>query len=172
MRSYNMNDHQEYMRHALIHAQTALDAGEFPVGCVLVSAGKIIAAGRRINSRDDDANELDHAEIISLRNLFTHNPQIDRSTITAYSTMEPCLMCYASLLLNGIRTIVYGYEDIMGGGTSLDLSQLPVLYNEMQATIIPHVLRQESLTLFKAFFSKPENQYWQGSPLARYTLQQ
>jgi len=77
-----------------------------------------------------------------------------------------------TLLLNGIRTIVYAYEDIMGGGTRLDLNTLAPLYREMSTAITPHVLRRESLELFKAFFADQDNTYWQDSPLARYTLEQ
>jgi len=81
-------------------------------------------------------------------------------------------MCYTTLLLNGIRSIVYAYEDIMGGGTGLDLKKLTPLYREMSVAITPNILRRESLELFKAFFAEQDNTYWQDSPLARYTLEQ
>ena len=81
-------------------------------------------------------------------------------------------MCYVTLLLNGIRKIVYAYEDIMGGGTNLDLNELAPLYREMSVEIIPHVLRRESLELFKIFFSNQDNTYWQDSHLEQYTLSQ
>ena len=167
-----MTDHENFMQQALEEAGEALAAGEFPVGCVMVLDGEIINRGRRINSKSPDENELDHAEIVALRELFAHHPEIDRSQIVVYSTMEPCLMCYVTLLLNGIRKIVYGYEDVMGGGTNLDLQTLNPLYKEMSVEIIPHVLRRESLELFKTFFAAPDNTYWQDSPLARYTLAQ
>ena len=167
-----MPDHEHFMRLALEQAQKALDVGEFPVGCLLVRNGKVVAVGKRTHSRNREANELDHAEITALRELFAKKPEIDRSAITCYSTMEPCLMCYTTLLLNGVRHIVYGYEDAMGGGASLDLTTLTPLYQDMEVSITPHVLRKESLTLFKAFFANPQNDYWQESYLARYTLEQ
>jgi len=159
------------MRRALVLAEEALASGEFPVGCVLVAQGEIVAEGRRRHSREE-ANELDHAEMVALRELFARHPELDRGTVTVYSTLEPCLMCYAALLLNGIRTVVYGYEDVMGGGTSLQLTGLAPLYREMEGTvtIIPNVCRKESLELFRAFFNDPKNQYWQQSLLADYTL--
>ncbi len=160
------------MQLALHEAQKALAAKEFPVGAVLVHEGEVVAVGKRENSQSDAANELDHAEVVALRNLFATQPEIDRSRVIAYSTMEPCLMCYATLLLNGIRTIVYGYEDAMGGGTNLSLQELTPLYKEMQVQVIPHVLRSESLKLFKDFFADPENDYWQESLLVDYTLAQ
>jgi tRNA(adenine34) deaminase len=162
------------MRLALQQAQQALANHEFPVGAVIVAGNEPVAIGRRENSRNETANELDHAEIVALRDLLGRRPDIDRRTLTVYSTMEPCLMCYSALLLNGIRTFVYAYEDAMGGGTSLQLTSLPPLYRAMEpeVRILPHILRQESLDLFKSFFTSPENDYWQGSLLADYTLAQ
>ena len=167
-----MSRHETYMKEALREAGEALLAGEFPVGCVMVHGEEIVSRGRRINSIPPDDNELDHAEITALRKLFQQHPQIEPSKIVAYSTMEPCLMCYVTLLLNGIRTFVYAYEDVMGGGTSLALKELAPLYREMSVSITPHVLRRESLQLFRTFFANQENTYWQDSPLARYTLDQ
>ena len=167
-----MDTHQIFMRLALAEAEKALNAAEFPVGCIIVANGEVVANGRRANSRSGSANELDHAEIVALRNLLDANPDIDRDSLIVYSTMEPCLMCYATLLLNGVRTIVYAYEDAMGGGTGIDLETLAPLYREMKVKLIPAMLRKESLDLFKRFFSNPENDYWRDSLLADYTLNQ
>jgi tRNA(adenine34) deaminase len=167
-----MTKHKKYMKVALQEANRALAAGEFPVGCVMVHKNEIVSRGRRVNSKPPNENELDHAEIMALRELFANHPEINRADITVYSTLEPCLMCFATLLLNGIRKIVYAYEDFMGGGTGLALKKLPPLYNEMQITVTPHIMRQESLELFRIFFSDPNNTYWQDSPLERYTLSQ
>jgi tRNA(adenine34) deaminase len=73
-------------------------------------------------------------------------------------------------MLNGISEIVYAYEDVMGGGTRCDLTKLPTLYKNHRISIVPNILRKESLQLFKAFFENPENSYWRGSLLARHTL--
>jgi len=81
-------------------------------------------------------------------------------------------MCFATLLLNGVRRFVFAYEDAMGGGTGLDLATLTPLYREMQVELVPHIRRGESLALFKAFFANPANPYWRGSLLAEYTLAQ
>ena len=167
-----MNKHKDFMKAALSEARQALKGDEFPVGCVMVFEDRIIARGSRIHSKAPTGNELDHAEVVALRKLVDEVPEIDRDKIIVYSTMEPCLMCYVTLLLNGIRNFVYGFEDVMGGGTNLDLQQLNPLYREMEVDIIPHVLRTESLELFKNFFENPDNTYWQDSPLAQYILAQ
>jgi len=165
-------DHAYYMQQALVEAKTALDCGEFPVGSVLALDGEIVARGHRKNSREGVANEIDHAEIVTLRDLLAERPEIDCSRIVAYSTMEPCLMCFSTLLLSGIRQFVYGYEDMMGGGTNLPLFQLNPLYAEMQARVEVKagVLRNECLALFQQFFRNFP--YWQDSLLSRYTLAQ
>jgi len=164
--------HHPFMQEALKDARVALDQKEFPVGCVLVYQDRIIARGRRSNSRGQGLPELDHAEIAALQNLDSTGYQVPMEQVIVYATMEPCLMCFATLLLNGIRHMVYAYEDVMGGGTNLPLSRLSPLYRDMSVTLESGVLRSDSLSLVKRFFSQPENTYWQDSLLARYTLEQ
>ncbi len=158
------------MAEALAEAESALAAGEFPVGCVLVGDGRILARGHRENSRGPHFNELDHAEVVTLRTLLRRQPGIDCASLTLYSTMEPCLMCYATMLLSGIRRVVWAYEDVMGGGTSLELSRLAPLYAAMEVEVRGRVLRERSLRLFARFFRTWT--YWQDSLLATYTLEQ
>ncbi len=166
----NLMNHQRFMRIALAGGRTALDAGEFPVGCVLVEDDRVLVQGQRTNSSGTNFNELDHAEITALRHLLAMNPQTDCSHITIYSTMEPCLMCYTTMLLSGIRRFVWAFEDIMGGGTNVPLKQLHDLYANMQVELVPNVLRAEALILFQNFFRR--HAYWRDSLLARYTLAQ
>ena len=166
-----MEEHEMHMRLALKEAYLALEAGDFPVGCVIVQEGRVVATGRRQNSAIL-TNELDHAEIVALRSLLTEKPGTDVSRVTMYSTMEPCLMCYASMLVNNISNIVYGYEDAMGGGTSLPLTELTPLYASKQISITGSVLRAECLALFQLFFRTEANGYLSDSLLARYTLSQ
>lgn len=159
------------MNLALAQAKEALAAGEFPVGCVLVAGDEVVASGARVNSTTD-FSELDHAEIVALRSLQKEKPGVDLSTVTVYSTMEPCLMCYATLIVNGVRRIVYAYEDVMGGGTNLELKTLSPLYAGLEIERIPNILRRESLRLFQRFFQGEGNGYLQGTLLAEYTLAQ
>jgi tRNA(adenine34) deaminase len=166
-----MND-AHFMKMALAEAGKALTAGEFPVGCVLVAGNRVVAAGSRTGTAGGGKNEIDHAEIVALRQLLAHSPEPPASSLTVYSTMEPCLMCMGALLINHVTDIVYAYEDVMGGASNCRLSDLGPLYRDVKLDVRPHVMRSESLTLFKAFFGKPENAYWRDSLLARYTLAQ
>ncbi len=165
-------DYEFFMSRALEEAHQALSVGEFPVGCVMVYENRVLVTGARHHSTPDNRNELDHAEILALRRLVDIGEDIDREKITLFSTLEPCLMCYAALILNGIRQIVYAYEDVMGGGTNLNLKRLNPFYRDMNITVIPHILRQESLKLLKEFFADPPNDYLKESLLAQYTLNQ
>jgi len=167
-------NHEHFMREALALAEAALKEGEFPVGSVLVYKNKILATGARKGTAEGFANEVDHAEIMALRNLAGRKEcnEINRQAITLYCTMEPCLMCFGAILLSGIGKIVYAYEDVMGGGAGCDIEHLSPLYRNSLIEIIPGILRKESLDIFKAYFSNPSNSYWKGSLLADYTLAQ
>ncbi len=171
MKKMTMSEHEKFMEMALRQARQALSAGEFPVGCVMVHNGEVIASGRRSNSIGR-TNEIDHAEILALRTLLADDRKFDIGGVTVYSTMEPCLMCYATMLINGIRRFVFSYEDAMGGGTNLPLEMLSPLYRGMSVMVVGKVLRNESLALFKEFFSSPDCEYLQSSLLATYTLNQ
>lgn len=169
MLNNNQLNHSAYMDIALKMAENALVVGDFPVGCVIVHKGNVVATGKRENSAID-SNELDHAEIMAIRNMKTAYPEIHPEEVIIYSTMEPCLMCYATLVVNGIRNIVYGYEDVMGGGTNLELSRLAPLYSAITMNIIPHIRRKKCLDLFQQFFRNENSSYLRDSLLARYTL--
>ena len=165
-------NNEQFMKIALKEAQKALSCGEFPVGSVLVHREQLIATGSRIGTAHGGHNEIDHAEMLALRQLSMTNIDYDPAEITAYCTLEPCLMCFGASMIAGIGRIVFAYEDVMGGGTGCDRQSLPELYKQSNIEVVPGVLRAESLALFKTFFSNPANTYWKGSLLERYTLSQ
>jgi len=165
-------DYEYFMKKALNQAKTALSAGEFPVGCVVVHEDRILTTGSRKGTAGNIPNEIDHAEMIALKRLADMEIQRDNQRITLFTTLEPCLMCLGALILSGISEIVYAYEDVMGGGLSCDLKNLMPLYKNSRISVVPDILRKESIELFQAFFNNSENSYWQGSLLAEYTLKQ
>nr|WP_281382948.1 deaminase [Dissulfurirhabdus thermomarina] len=174
-----MSADRRWMGEALALARQALAAGEFPVGCVLVAGGRVVGRGRRVHTRPGEVNELDHGEMVALRQWLSGGAPGSGGAVTVYTTLEPCLMCLGALVLNGVRRIVYAYEDVMGGATGL-LPRVrsgggpgapgPTLYTDPPVTITAGVERGPSLSLFRAFFADPANDYWRESPLARYTL--
>jgi tRNA(adenine34) deaminase len=166
-----MTDDTFFMKIALEHAENALRAGEFPVGCVITDGSSVLATGSRIHSSRADENEVDHAEIIALKNLAEGPRPPDRNGLAIYCTLEPCLMCFGAIILSNINKIVYAFEDVMGGGTGVDRDRLAPLYKNARVSIVPGVLRKESHALFKSFFNNPSNTYWKDSLLARYILE-
>jgi tRNA(adenine34) deaminase len=160
------------MDEALAEAATALAQGEFPVGCVMVYRGRVLARGSRTGTAGGSCNELDHAEIMALRQLSRPGIACEPADLTVYCTLEPCLMCFSAIILAGIGNLVYAYEDVMGGGTACDRSQWRPLYRESGIGVRAGIRRSESLTLLKKFFADPHQQYWRGSLLAEYTLGQ
>jgi tRNA(adenine34) deaminase len=164
-------NYEYFMKKALTQARIALSAGEFPVGCVVVHEDRILTTGTRKGTTGNTPNEIDHAEMIALKRLAgLEMPKGNK--ITLFTTLEPCLMCLGALILSGISEIVYAYEDVMGGGLSCNLKNLMPLYKNSRISVVPNILRKESIELFQAFFNNPENSYWQGSLLAEYTLKQ
>ena len=165
-----MSNDEKYMSLALQSAESALALGEFPVGCVVMQGAEVVATGARQGTGDmkKRPGELDHAEILALHQLEAKD--VDRQGVTLYCTMEPCLMCFAAIMLAGIKRVVFAYEDIMGGGTGCDRGSLPPLYRDVDIEVVPGVLRRESLMLFYQFFNRPDNRYWKGSLLEKYTL--
>ena len=161
-----------FMEAALDSACAALDRGEFPVGCVIGDGQNVVAQGARSGTAGEWANEIDHAEINALRSLEGRFAATDRSALTLYCTMEPCLMCFSAIVLSGIRRIVYAYEDVMGGGSRIDRSGMTPLFRDARLIVVPGLLREKSLVLFQRFFANAENTYWADSLLSRYTLAQ
>ncbi|MGD9731802.1 MAG: nucleoside deaminase [Desulfamplus sp.] len=168
-----------YMQLALAEAEKAFSQGEFPVGCVIIFNDTVVASGSRVGTASSNKypSEIYHAEIRALQNFENIAANKTESNIvpakcTIYCTMEPCLMCFGAIILSGIKQVVYSFEDPMGGGTSCDLSKLPILYRKSGIKVVPHILRDESLKLFADFFSKKDNLYWKESLLERYTLEQ
>ncbi len=160
------------MQKALDQARNALAKGEFPVGCIIEYKGEVLVTSSRIGTTGSVSNEVDHAEMIALKKLTQMSQEINRDQAVLFSTMEPCLMCLGATILSGIGKIVYAYEDVMGGGTQCNFHKLTPLYAKSSISVVSNIMRTESLALFKDYFQDPNNQYWKGSLLATYTLNQ
>lgn len=115
----------DYMRRAIRIAIDSERAGNPPVGALIVLADSIIAEGASsiITPHYDPGR---HAETEALRrvpvNLWSRSREM-----TCYTTLEPCLMCFGSLLLHGIGRIVFGATDREGGARAV-LDHLPEYY--------------------------------------------
>ena len=104
---------QTFMEIALDEARAACDAGEVPVGCVIVRAGEIVArAGNRtLAERDPTA----HAEVVAIRCAAAALGSERLLDCDLYVTLEPCTMCAAAISFARIRRLYFGAADPKGG---------------------------------------------------------
>ena len=105
----DLNDHNVYMRAALAEAQVAAEAGEVPVGAVIVAAGRIIARSHNLTELLVDLTA--HAEIqaITAASNYLGNKYLQKCTL--YVTLEPCPMCAGALFWSQMGHVVYGASD-------------------------------------------------------------
>ena len=102
-----------WMQEALRCAQRALDAGEVPVGAVVVCGEKIVGRGWNRNISDSDPTA--HAEVMALRSAGAAIGNHRLGECDLFATIEPCAMCAGALVHARIRRLVYGADDPKAG---------------------------------------------------------
>ena len=114
-------DLERWMDEALRLAREAGEAGEVPVGCVVVRDGEILGRGR--NRREEERSALAHAEIEAIREACARLGDWRLEGCALYVTLEPCAMCAGAILNARIPTVVYGLGEGKTGacGSVLDL---------------------------------------------------
>lgn len=105
--------HQLWMSRALELAKRAADAGEIPVGAIVVYEGKIIGEGT--NCRQTLQDPTTHAEIQAIRQACRQRGSWNLSDCWLYVTLEPCCMCAGAILQARIPFVVYGARDPKAG---------------------------------------------------------
>lgn len=116
-----LDEHERYMGDALREAQRARDAGEVPVGCVVVYDGVIIAKAH--NQRETLQDPTAHAEILAITAAAAHLGTWRLEDTRIYVTLEPCPMCAGAIILARIPEVYYGAADPKAGccGTLMNL---------------------------------------------------
>jgi tRNA(adenine34) deaminase len=137
------------MRAALLQAENARDAGEVPIGAVLVSEGTVVAQGFNQPIRTTDPTA--HAEILALRQgaLALGNYRLTGTTL--YVTIEPCLMCVGAILNARVGTVVYGAPEPKWGAVRSLLDVASVRANH-RFLAVPGVLEEDCRRLLVDFF--------------------
>lgn len=141
--------HEYYMSQALELAREAADAGEVPVGCVIVRDGAVISRGR--NRREEKQAVCSHAEMEAMAqaNATLGSWRLDNCAL--YVTLEPCPMCAGAIINSRIRRVVYGAADTKAGccGSVTDLFAMPFNHHP----VVEQGLRaEEAQELLQAFF--------------------
>ncbi len=135
---------------ALVEARQALDAGEVPVGAVLVLNGEVIGAGfnQPISAHDPTA----HAEIVALRSAAARLGNYRLTGSTLYVTVEPCLMCVGAMVHARVATVVYGAAEPKAGAiiSMTSAHELAGLNHRLQA--IGGVREDECREVMQQFF--------------------
>ena len=112
---------EDFMREALALAARAAEAGEVPVGAVVVREGRVI--GRGYNRPVSSADPTAHAEIVALREAAAGERNYRLTGCELYVTLEPCAMCVGAMVHARIGRVVYGATDPKTGacGSIVDL---------------------------------------------------
>ena len=140
----------EAMQGALGEARLAAEAGEVPIGAVVVHDGEIIAAGQNRVLRDVDPTA--HAEIVALRAAAAALGNYRLNGCTLYVTLEPCAMCAGAMIHARLDRLVFAAADPKAGAAGSVLSVLnhPQLNHQMQ--VEQGILGEEAAELLRSFF--------------------
>lgn len=141
---------RHFMQQALALAQRASDAGEVPVGAVLVSGGQVVGEGWNQPIQACDASA--HAEIVALRQAGQQQGNYRLPGATLYVTIEPCTMCVGALIHARVERVVFGASEPKAGA----------LVSQLQLMDAPHwnhclqfeggVEAEQAAALMQAFF--------------------
>ncbi|MGI9223850.1 MAG: tRNA adenosine(34) deaminase TadA [Woeseiaceae bacterium] len=139
-----------HMRAAIVEARIAGQAGEVPVGAVVVIDDQVVACG--LNRTISDSDPSAHAEIVALRAAAQELGNHRLSGATLYVTLEPCTMCMGAVVQARIGRLVFGAYDPKAGaaGSAIDLTDSPAFNHRFE--INGGVLADDCGAVLKSFF--------------------
>ena len=121
------------MRRAIELARRAAEAGEVPVGAVLVGPDIVLEAS---NEKEAQRDPTAHAEMLLIRQATQHIGAWRLSDVTLYVTKEPCVMCAGAIVAARIKRVVYGARDPKGGadGGAFEILRSPKTNHHPEVT--------------------------------------
>jgi tRNA(adenine34) deaminase len=143
---------ESFLRMALHLAHEAENAGEVPVGAIVVLDGGVIGRGR--NSPVERNDPTAHAEILALREASAASGNYRLEGVTLYCTLEPCVMCAGALVASRVARLVFGARDLRFGGvrSKFRLADSELLNHRVE--IVEGVLAAECAELMRRFFEQ------------------
>jgi tRNA(adenine34) deaminase len=142
---------REFMSAAIEEARKAAEAGEVPVGAIIVMEGQIVArAGNRtITGCDPTA----HAETLALREAAAKVGNYRLLGATMYVTIEPCAMCAGAMIQARVERLVYGADEAKGGAvrSCFAIFEHPQVNHRVEVTA--GVMAEEAAGVLKDFFA-------------------
>lgn len=150
MRKYT--EDEKFMKEAIRQAKKAEAIGDVPIGCVIVSEGRIIARG--YNKRNKNKTVLAHAELLAMSKACKKTGDWRLEDCTIYITLEPCQMCAGAIVQARIPRVVIGSMNPKAGcgGSVLNLLQMKEFNHQVEVT--RGVLEEECSEMLSAFFRK------------------
>src|SRR5579859_2312330 len=142
--------HDLFMREALGLARQAADAGEVPIGAIVVIKGRVM--GRGANSPIAENDPTAHAEMLALREAAQSAGNYRLEDATLYVTLEPCIMCAGALIAARVKRLVFGSRDLRFGGVR---SKFRIADSELlnhRVEIVEGVLAADCVELLQSFF--------------------
>jgi tRNA(adenine34) deaminase len=149
--SLDTNTDVGFIEQALSEARSSAEAGEVPIGAVLVHDGKIVARSGNCTIRDCDPTA--HAEIVVLRQASRALGNYRLADTTLYVTTEPCSMCAGALIQARISRLVYGCDDPKGGAvrSCFQILDHPRVNHRVQVT--SGILATDCAAILQSFFA-------------------
>ena len=146
-----MTDDIQFMQLALAEARASADAGEVPIGAVLVHEDRVIARSGNRTIRDNDPTA--HAEIVVLREAARVIGNYRLAGTTLYVSIEPCAMCAGAVVQARVSRLVYGADDPKGGAFRSCFNILANAQLNHSVDVTPGVLATEAASLLQSFFA-------------------
>ncbi len=144
--------HKKWMKHALKQAQSAGDAGEVPVGAVIIdSSESIIASCENRKQRDNDPTA--HAEILAIREAARRLQTWRLHECTLYVTLEPCPMCAGAIVQARVGLLVYGVDDPKTGAIRTVANIPDSAASNHRLRVIGGILESECRSSLQAWFA-------------------
>ena len=139
-----------FMDLALQEARAAGDAGEVPIGCVVVRGNAVVAAAgnRTIVDRDPTA----HAELLAIRAAAAALGTERLTDCDLYVTLEPCAMCAAAISFARIRRLYYGAPDAKGGAVEHGVAFFKSHTCHHRPEVYSGIGEAEAAALLRGFF--------------------
>jgi tRNA(adenine34) deaminase len=140
----------EAMQTALNEARLAAEAGEVPIGAVLVHNGEIFARGQNRVLRDNDPTS--HAEIVCIREAGKILGNYRLTSCSIFSTLEPCAMCAGAMIHARVDRLVFAAPDPKAGACGSVLSVLNHPQLNHKIAVEQGILADEAAALLRGFF--------------------
>lgn len=146
-----MND-ELYMRQAMVLAERGAEAGEVPVGALLVRNGEVLAEGwnQPIGGHDPTA----HAEIVALRAAAERVGNYRLPGSVLYVTLEPCVMCVGAMIHARVERLVYGASEPKTGAVSSAFELLQSPRHNHRIEVTAGVLEDACREQLQSFFAR------------------